>query len=449
MDDLTAAQRTEFAYLVGLVDLAFSESSTLESVWRLVPSVAFTRADHAELHRWIGECVTSGTPLTPQLLVAGGDRYDTVSGLLRSILSCPDMRTGLGMMAVDRHAAAVAAAYRRSVVVDAMSTLERMAGDPRATAEDLLTARDEVAVAIECVRAAEPPAPVTLVTAIEEWRNGCKTPVVKTTFKDFDELGGGGIPVGGITVLAAPPSVGKSALALQLAIGAVDDDRNLSVLWCLGEMTLSAFARRAICCYSTMLPGVHWVQMSHAGEDRTDLAQGAAFGMVAKSLASRLHILQPPLTIGSIEAAIVKSGARLVVVDYVQLVEFADAQDRRAEIDAVVKHMRRLCLERGLAIVLVSNISKAVGADTRIGAIGKESSELDYAADMLFLGTAEDVHDGKRRVRWSCKKNRHGECRDVITDFDGRYQKFTPASDVPEIADFSGSRSSMREEYDL
>jgi hypothetical protein len=71
-----------------------------------------------------------------------------------------------------------------------------------------------------------------------------------------------------------------------------------------------------------------------------------------------------------------------------------------------------------------------VSAETRIGAIGKESSELDFAADLLLLGVAEDREDqdGLRSVKWACKKNRHGQCLDADTMFDGRLQTFTDAA---------------------
>jgi hypothetical protein len=85
----------------------------------------------------------------------------------------------------------------------------------------------------------------------------------------------------------------------------------------------------------------------------------------------------------------------------------------------------------------VSNIAKLVSAETRIGAIGKESSELDFAADILLLGVTEAQEDGNgvRGVRWACKKNRHGACEDIDTMFDGRMQTFT-APQQPEYDEF-------------
>jgi replicative DNA helicase len=166
-----------------------------------------------------------------------------------------------------------------------------------------------------------------------------------------------------------------------------------------------------------------------SAEQRTEFARGTVISL-ALHIADRLKIVKPPLSIDRIEAEVIQSKAKLVVIDYVQLVELDDAQDRRAEIDGVVRRLRRLSLEHGVAVVGVSNVSKIVSAETRIGAIGKESSELDFAADLLLLGVAEDREDqdGLRSVKWACKKNRHGQCLDADTMFDGRLQTFTDAA---------------------
>ena len=150
---------------------------------------------------------------------------------------------------------------------------------------------------------------------------------------------------------------------------------------------------------------------------------------MAATVGERLSLVNPPLTIQKIEQAVIEKKATLVVIDYVQLVELDGASDRRAEIDGIVKRIRRLSLEHGVAVVCVSNIAKMVSGDTRIGAIGKESSELDFAADILLLGVPEQDEDqhGARTVRWACKKNRHGPCEDIVSTFDGRLQTFTDA----------------------
>lgn len=325
-------------------------------------------------------------------------------------------------------------AVRRRVAFAGMD-LQALTASGQASSAEILAAAEAVKDAALAVEQEKKPA--TLSDAVDEYLANETTPKVPTAFAPLDRICGGGLPVGGLSVFAAPPSVGKSALALQACLGALDMDPNLRVVWCMGEMTMEAMARRATCHWSTRY-GQHRVSMESA-ERRSDLARGSSIGLKMK-VGDRLQLVAPPLSIGKIEDAVVESGARLLIIDYIQLVEM-EAADRRAEIDGVVKRIRRLSLERNVAVLAISNISKGVGADTRIGSIGKESSELDFAADLLLLGDPdlERDQDGNRLVRWMCKKNRHGPCEDIITRFDGQLQTFADAQ-VSPVDDFGGWR---------
>jgi hypothetical protein len=112
---------------------------------------------------------------------------------------------------------------------------------------------------------------------------------------------------------------------------------------------------------------------------------------------------------------------------------------RRQEVDAVVRALRELTVARGLAVVAVSNLAKGVGRDTRAGGVGKESSEIDFAADLLLLAEPDDDvdEDGLRPVRWRCMKNRHGAQRNLEALFDGGLQLFS-RPEAEEYADFAG-----------
>lgn len=279
----------------------------------------------------------------------------------------------------------------------------------------------------------------TLVDALNEYRKHETTPVVETGFSPLDRVLGGGLPVGGLVVLSARPNLGKSALALQLVEGALELDPELEVVWGLGEMTLEAFGRRSIASWSNG-PGRESVSMTSVSS-RTTRAIEAADDL-ERSIASRLHLVPPPLTMDRLSSAVAATGARMLVVDYLQLVELEGATDRRGEVDGIVKRLRALTLDQGLATLVVSNIAKNVSGETRIGAIGKESSEIDFAADVLLLGLDDDEDDGQaadglRAVRWACKKNRHGPCEDLETFFNGSLQTFTAARPHEEFADFA------------
>lgn len=280
--------------------------------------------------------------------------------------------------------------------------------------------------------------PKSLRDALDEWAATENAPRIETAFSPLDELTGGGLPRGSLTVIAGQPAAGKSAIALQLVAGALLVDRDLKAVWGLGEMTIEMLASRTVAVGSVLLGSDQRVT-KNAAERRTRPARAIADSLRA-TIADRLAIVAP-LTLDRIEGAIEATGAGIVVIDYLQLVQGDTASDRRQEVDTVVRRLRELTIARGLALVAISNIAKTVGRDSRIGALGKESAEIDFAADLFLLGEpdAEEDENGLRLVRWRCMKNRHGRPRDIAAMFDGDLQVFTAldSTPFPEFANFS------------
>lgn len=422
--------QTELDYLAGLVELFGDDPDRARLASGLVSRDSFLSETARDVYDAISGALSAQQRPTMSDLT-GQPQYGVCKeAIVDLIIRSRACRFGYSL-GVDRYAWQIRAAWKRRRVDDAARDLQSTVSDPAASAAEIMAATKAVQDAASNVESSE--RMDTLMDAVDEWAKMDVTPVIPTGFAPVDRIGGGGLPVGGLFVVAAPPSVGKSALALQLVLGSLELDQELNVVWCLGEMRKEAFARRAICHWSTR-GSMHKVSMS-AADQRTDLAKGAGYNLAA-AVGERLSLVSPPLTIQKIEQAVIEKKARVVVIDYVQLVELDGAQDRRAEIDGIVKRLRRLSLEHEVATVCVSNIAKVVSGETRIGAIGKESSELDFAADILLLGIPDQDEDqnGLRSVRWACKKNRHGPCEDIVSNFDGRLQTFTDAQALRDAA---------------
>jgi replicative DNA helicase len=287
---------------------------------------------------------------------------------------------------------------------------------------------------------------VSLSAMLQAWKKKTRSPVVETGFTPLDELGGGGLPVGGLTVLAGAPGTGKSALALQASLGSLHADPTMRVLWAAGEMTQEKIAQRAVVAWAAG-PGARRISMDTAGA-RTAAALEVA-DELEKAIGDRLTVLPAPIPVDQIVDAVVATKAKLAVVDYIQLVTVAGATDRRTEVDSVVRALRTLATQHDVAVLVLSNIARSVGADSRAGQIGKESSEIDFAADILLLGVLQDGHDDAvqasdiagdhkaKSVLWRCFKNRHGATNDIRTAFTGKRQLFIPVVDsVEEFSEF-------------
>ncbi len=285
------------------------------------------------------------------------------------------------------------------------------------------------------------PVPLTLADAFDEWQRHETVPTVLTGFQPLDALAGGelpgGLPLGTISVLLGPPAAGKSALGLQCVVGALLADPDLRALWALGEMSQAALAARAIAVGSVLIGDGEPVTKAQA--ERRKPAAKAVADELRQRIAERLVMVPPVLTPDRIEQAIVASGARLAAIDYLQLVRLPDAADARTEVDAVMARLRAMSLKHNCAVLLISNIAKGIDGSSRIGSLGKNSSQIDFDADLVLLGQPEGERDedGMLPVKWLCKKHRHGQARDLNTLFDGDLQTFTDAEAVEPYEEFA------------
>jgi len=271
----------------------------------------------------------------------------------------------------------------------------------------------------------EVPTP-TLLDCIQAWRDQEETPAIPTGIKSLDTLFDGGLPLGQMTALAAAPGVGKSALALHLAIECLTNNPDLVATWCLGEMTKAALAARAITNFGGRDNGLTLRDVVHKVPPSPDLAR-----KLADEIGSRLKVVEAPLVVDRIERAVVKDKTVLLIVDYLQLVRATrHFQDKTGEINDVLLKLREVTTARNLATILVTNIAKGCDANTEIGNIGKGSNQIDFDVDNFLFGhrAGEVGPEGEMKIEWRCKKLRQGQMSDVSLWFHGKYQHFEDVS---------------------
>jgi hypothetical protein len=279
----------------------------------------------------------------------------------------------------------------------------------------------------------ETPTP-TLLDAIEAWRLQEATPAIPTGIPCLDRLFDGGLPLGQMTALAAAPGVGKSALALQLALQCLLKNPEMVAAWCLGEMTRAALAARAITNFGGAGDSLTLQDVIKKRPPSDTIALE-----MAQRIGSRLKLIEAPLMIDKLERAVVKDKPVLLVIDYLQLVRSTrHFQDKTGEINEVLLKLREITTSRNIATLLVTNIAKGCDANTEIGNIGKGSNQIDFDVDNFLFGhrAGETGPDGELKIEWRCKKLRQGQMADVELWFHGKYQYFEDADKIPDFPEF-------------
>lgn len=254
-------------------------------------------------------------------------------------------------------------------------------------------------------------------------RTGQEKGGIKTGLRTFDHLTGG-IFRGELTIVAARPGVGKTALALQIAVAMAQNDG--PVLFSSLEMSEVELMSRAIC--------------AEAGVDGTKLRTGRLSQMDMGQLADAVTSFgELPLFIddrSEISSAGVRRAARrvkrehglsAVFVDYLTLLDVEDADKREARHEQIgrdSKRLRRIAKELDVAVICMAQIGRKgdeKGEAPRLGHL-KDSGHIEQDADaVLFIHRPEvskpKDFDLRGKASLIIAKNRHG----VLTEIDMKF----------------------------
>lgn len=248
-------------------------------------------------------------------------------------------------------------------------------------------------------------------------------------FTDLDELTGGFQP-GNLIVLAARPSMGKSALVTNIAEGAALDHGEAVALFSL-EMSETELAQRFIASQAKLsgddlrkgrVKPDRWQKVVKATQKLADsdlyVDDSSDIGILElRAKARRLHA---------------KHRLGLVIVDYLQLMRPDDASVGRVEqIGQLSRGLKILARELNVPVIAVSQLSRAVEArpDKRpVLSDLRESGQIEQDADLVLFLYRDEYYNGDSERPGEADviiaKHRNGPVGDVVLTFLSRHPKF-------------------------
>ncbi|HEY2894142.1 MAG TPA: replicative DNA helicase, partial [Pirellulales bacterium] len=223
---------------------------------------------------------------------------------------------------------------------------------------------------------------------------------IETGFRDFDTMTGG-LHDSELIILAARPSMGKTALALNIAEH-VALASNTAALFVSLEMSSVELADRMLCSLAEV-NGQRMRNGTISNEDRRKLVEKAA----ELSLAPMIVDDTPSRTMTEIAAAARrlkrKSQLGLVIIDYLQLIEPDNQRDPRQEqVAKIARRLKGMARELRVPVLCLAQLNRQaeVTRDNRPRLSHlRESGAIEQDADVVMFIHREEYYESSEEDR--------------------------------------------------
>lgn len=268
----------------------------------------------------------------------------------------------------------------------------------------------------------------SLLNHLAEMRKGnVKSYGVTTGLDDLDRILGG-LQSSDLIILAARPSMGKTSLAINIALNAAKalKDKNQAVAFFSLEMSTEQIATRMLSINS----GFSSSRIRAAEFDNKDDFEKLC--LVARDL-NELPVYvddTPAITISSLKSKARRlkkqHGIGLIVVDYLQLMRGSSSGENRVqEIGEISQGLKAIAKELNIPVIALSQLSRAVESrDDKRPQLSdlRESGNIEQDADVvMFIYRDEYYHLRKEPAvndpaheEWANELNRIKNIADVI-----------------------------------
>lgn len=411
--------------------------------------LAFYTEAHRLIYRAIRKQAASGKSwdvITVAEMLDAVKRLNAVGGLqyIGSLAQNVPSSANIG-----RYAEIVREHHTRRQIMEAAAELTEMVSLKGDVAVAMDKAQSRLLAITEGVKTDEPRSITEIINDhfnVLEKRLEGGNKAIPTGLDGLDEMLNGGWHRGQVIVLAARPSMGKTALSLHHAMHAAI--KGYGVLFLSMEMVASELADRAIAALgrvnlgnllSAKMDGEDWAGITAA----TSTIQDISLHVLDKS---GLNFFQLATYTRRHKR---KHGMDMLVVDYLQLMAGDSDDKRHSQIEEITRNLKTLAKELDVAIILLSQLSRKT-EETRRPKLShlRDSGSIEQDADVVLFIHREEVDapetTWKNYADIHIAKNRQGALGRVGATYIGhqvRFENYTdPLPNWDEVATKSHSK---------
>jgi replicative DNA helicase len=252
---------------------------------------------------------------------------------------------------------------------------------------------------------------------------------IPTGFIDLDSLLAGGWAPGQFVVIGARPAMGKSTVALDFARAAAIRNAIPTLFESLemgkdelSDRTLSAEARIAL----------HHLKQGIATDDDMLRAARRAPDIAAAPLwINDGALLSLPTLRARIRNLVRTKGLRLVIVDYLQLMQAPRAENRQQAVAEISRNLKLIAKDFGITVIVLCQLNRGPEQRTEKKPMVsdlRESGAIEQDADIVILLHREDAYEREHPRAGEADlivgKHRGGPTATITTAFQGHYSRF-------------------------
>ncbi len=252
---------------------------------------------------------------------------------------------------------------------------------------------------------------------------------ISTSFPNLDNKLNGGFNVSDLIIIAARPSMGKTALALAITIkAAVLQNKKIGIISL--EMSKEQVVERMLC---SQLEVDSWKLHKGKLED-SDFDR---MGPVMDQLSSASIFIDDAMGNSIVELRAkarrlqMEHGLDLLMVDYLQLMSGQNPMNRVQEISEISRSLKELARELHIPVVALSQLSRSVESrpDKRpILSDLRDSGSIEQDADVVMMLYRDDYYNPDTEVPDEMEinviKHRNGAIGRTYLHFDRSKMKF-------------------------
>lgn len=270
------------------------------------------------------------------------------------------------------------------------------------------------------------------ITRVDEGRG--EVVGLQTGYFDLDKLTGG-LQRSDLIILAARPSVGKTALSLSLAYNiAVKGARTVAIFSL--EMSREQLVQRLLAMHTSID-----MQQLRTGQINRDL-QPIIEAMGVLSEASIYIEDTAGLSIMEVRSRARRLQAQvqvdLIIVDYLQLMQSRRSDNRVQEVSEISRGLKALARELDVPVIALSQLSRAVeGRVSHVPMLSdlRESGSIEQDADIVMFIYREELYDKETDKKGIAEihlaKHRNGPLGVVPLRFEARTTTFQNLAHYP------------------